>query len=353
MNRFVSEYLIFKGPLRLLCLLISLGASPSLFAQQKPQYTQYLLNQYILNPAITGVENYTDVRLSYRHQWTGIDGAPVTSYLTVHKPFGKKDYRTTPTSFALQGSNSKVSRESGVARVARSHHGLGLQVVNDKAGALGNFSTTLTYAYHLGITATTNLAAGFGAGFSKYSLNTALLDFNSSSVDPVIYQTGYLNSSRFDLSAGLFLYSGRYYIGMSALQLMPSGLSFNSYSDLSLTSAVRVPQYYASGGYRFYLSDQLSLMPSALLKYIPSVPFQADVNCKLQYRDLIWVGAGYRSSDSFSAMLGISMLNAFNLSYSCDYTISPLKTSAGATHEIVLGYVIGNKFKSGCPSLVW
>ena len=32
-------------------------------AQQKPHYTQYILNQYILNPALTGIENYTDIKV--------------------------------------------------------------------------------------------------------------------------------------------------------------------------------------------------------------------------------------------------------------------------------------------------
>jgi hypothetical protein len=51
-------------------------------AQQKPHYTQYVLNQYIINPAISGIENYTDVKISARDQWVGLAGAPKTSYLT-------------------------------------------------------------------------------------------------------------------------------------------------------------------------------------------------------------------------------------------------------------------------------
>ena len=47
------------------------------FSQAKPYYTQYILNNYILNPGITGIENYTDVKLSYRNQWAGINGDSV------------------------------------------------------------------------------------------------------------------------------------------------------------------------------------------------------------------------------------------------------------------------------------
>ena len=85
-------------------LLISFSSAVS--AQQKPYYTQYILNNYILNPALSGIENYTDVKLSYRNQWAGIDGAPVTMYFSVQGPINKSDTRTTATSYQIPGTNS-------------------------------------------------------------------------------------------------------------------------------------------------------------------------------------------------------------------------------------------------------
>src|SRR5437868_15533041 len=76
-------------------------------AQQKPQYTQYILNNYILNPALSGIENYTDIKASARDQWVGLNGAPRTMYLTVHMPVGKKDLKTTATSFSMPGENPR------------------------------------------------------------------------------------------------------------------------------------------------------------------------------------------------------------------------------------------------------
>ena len=73
------------------------------FAQQRPHYTQYILNNYILNPALSGIENYTDVKLSARDQWVGLNGAPQTFYFTIQGPIGKKDYRTNATSFDMPG----------------------------------------------------------------------------------------------------------------------------------------------------------------------------------------------------------------------------------------------------------
>src|SRR5215207_3536880 len=110
------------------CLLVN--------AQQKPHYTQYILNQYILNPALTGIENYTDIKVSHRHQWAGINGAPVTTYLTAHTSLGKKDYRTTATSFEVPGENPRGQRYWEDYTAAEPHHGIGLQIINDKTGPL-------------------------------------------------------------------------------------------------------------------------------------------------------------------------------------------------------------------------
>jgi len=129
-------------------------------AQQQPHYTQYILNQYILNPALTGIENYTDIRLSHRHQWMGIQGAPVTTYLTIQTPIAKKDYRTTATSFSVPGENPRGKNYWEDYQAAAPHHGIGLQVINDRAGPLNELSAYVTYAYHVGISPRTSLAAG-------------------------------------------------------------------------------------------------------------------------------------------------------------------------------------------------
>ena len=74
---------------KVLFAILSLWFLQAVNGQQKPHYTQYILNQYIINPAITGIENYADVKLSHRHQWVGMQDAPVTTYFTIHGALGK------------------------------------------------------------------------------------------------------------------------------------------------------------------------------------------------------------------------------------------------------------------------
>src|ERR1700760_4893994 len=103
-------------------------------AQQQPQYTQYIINNYILNPALTGIENYTDVKISHRHQWVGLQDAPITTYLTIQGPLGKKDERETATSFHRPGHNPRGKDYWEDYTAARPHQGIGLQVLNDRTG---------------------------------------------------------------------------------------------------------------------------------------------------------------------------------------------------------------------------
>src|SRR5476651_1798383 len=74
-------------------------------AQQRPQYTQYIFNPILVNPAVTGIENYTDVKAGYRSQWTGLQGAPVTSYFTINAPLGSNFIEGDATQSPANGDN--------------------------------------------------------------------------------------------------------------------------------------------------------------------------------------------------------------------------------------------------------
>lgn len=285
------------------------------FAQQKPHYTQYILNQYIINPALSGIENYTDTKFSHRQQWAGLQGAPVTTYFSIQGPVGKKDYRTTATSFEVPGANPRGERYWESYTAAEPHHGIGGQVINDVTGPLSNLTAYTTYAYHIGLSSRTNLSAGFGAGFSRYSLNSSKLDFANKTVDPVVYSSGYLNKFNFDMTAGLYLYSADYFIGLSAQQIVPAKLDFSN-NVITTKTGKTVPHLFGTAGYRFLMSEDVNFIPSLMVKYVQPLPLQVEANFKFQYRDLLWLGGSYRHKDGFAGMLGLNVLNKFNVGYS-------------------------------------
>ncbi|MBK8141764.1 MAG: type IX secretion system membrane protein PorP/SprF [Chitinophagaceae bacterium] len=336
-----------------LVIMIVLGGMATLpvLAQQKPHYTQYILNQYIVNPALTGIENYTDLKVSHRHQWVGIQDAPITSYLSVHGPIGKSDYRKTATSFDLKGENPRGKRYWEEYTAPAPHHGIGLQVINDITGPLSNFSLYGTYAYHLALSARTSLSAGFGVGFNRISLNADKLDFGDVTADPAVFTSGILNKTRLDMMAGLYLYSADYFIGVSAQQVVPQKIDFSN-GYIRPKEGRTVPHLFGTAGYRFSLGDNFNLIPSLMVKYVDPLPVQVEGNLKLQYLDRLWIGGSYRHKDGYAGIMGLNVSNIFHVGYSYDYTTSRLNNFSKGTHEVLLGFVIGG-YPDNCPRNVW
>ncbi len=323
-------------------------------AQQRPHYTQYVLNNFIINPAVAGIENYTDVKISHRQQWVGLQDAPVTTYLTIHGPLKKNDYaRQTATGFNATGENPRGNAYWMDYTKAEPHAGVGLTIINDRTGPLNRFAAYGTYSYHLGITERTSIAAGVSAGIQNMSLNSGKLDFGSQfAVDPAVAGSGYLNRLSPDINAGVWLYSADYFVGLAAQQIIPSKLKFSA-DTLRVSNGRLIPHLFLTAGYRFQLNDDISFLPSAMLRYVNPAPIGVDVNAKFQYRDLIWAGASYRYKDGYAGMVGLNISNTLNIGYSYDLTTSRLNTVSRGSHEILVGFLLGNKYGDWCPRNLW
>lgn len=315
-------------------------------AQQKPQYTQYVFNNLLLNPAVTGIENYTDVKAGYRSQWTGLQGAPVTSYLTIDAPLGDKFIQGDATAFPAEGGvnpSSRLYTQNYMA--AEPHHGIGFMIVSDQAGPINQTNIDVTYAYHLGLTDRLNLAVGVAAGLNHINLNTAELTLETP-FDPAI-ANGNNSQWKPDLSTGIWLYSSDYYFGASVQQLLPENLYFSTNNSYNQNKTV--PQYFVTGGVKLFLTDDITLLPSFLVKQISPTPLTYDVNAKFSFQDKIWIGASYRHGDSFGVLAGVNISSFINIGYSYDITTSALNTVSNGTHEIVISLLLNNRYKVTCP----
>lgn len=253
----------------------------------------------------------------------------------------------------MEGENPRGRSYWQDYTAAEPHHGIGLKVMNDRTGPLNKLGAYVSYAYHLGISAQTSIAAGFEAGIRNISLNRSKLDFGlANPIDPAVTNNSEINSLKPDFGAGIWIYSASYFIGVSAQQIIPQKVYFNENKVEKIGSDL-VPNFFATAGCRFDLTEDISALPSLMLKYIQPSPVQVDLNVKFQYHDFLWAGAGYRVSDGFLGMIGLNVSNAVNVSYAYDYTTSPLQSYSRGTHEIVLGFLIGNKYGDWCPRNVW
>ncbi len=322
-----------KKGLPLLLSLLLLAAGPAL-AQQVAQYSQYMNNNYLLNPGATGVEDYIDIKACYRTQWVGLKGAPKTYYLSASSSLGK--WRSTP-------KRTIRDRE-------RPFHAVGGLLYNDVTGPTSRTSAYGSYAYNLVLTRTIRAALGASVGMQQFAVDGQQLHF----YDPTTVAAS-AASRVFDASVGLWVYSPDFYVGVSGAQLLGNKLDF-SYGPNQLGAGAPGNSlrrhYFFTAGVRLPLSDDLSLVPSVLLKAVAPAPLSLDVNAKLKYRDLLWVGASWRAFDAVVAMAGISY-EQFTLGYSYDAGLSELAGYHSGSHEILVGLRLKKKAQVVCTNKFW
>lgn len=341
-----------RSTTRILLVILGFFYTLPAMAQQRPHYTQYILNNYILNPAISGIENYIDVKLSMRNQWVGIPGAPTTLYATAHGPIGKSDFKSSATSFDMKGTNPRGRQYWEDYMAAPPHHGVGFTVMNYRTGYINRFTTYGTYAYHLGIGAQTTLAAGFGLGISGTNIDRSRIEL-ANPIDPAIGSgSSEVNQASPELNAGLWLYGRDYFAGLSAQQIIPTKVNL---VDSSIYGSTLVPHLIATGGYRMFMTEDLTFLPSVMMRYIQSQPLYVDFNAKVQYQDRFWIGGSFRLKEGYAFMAGVNISQTFNLGYSYDlnnakYLLGPMQKG---THEIVLGFLLNNGYGDMCPRNVW
>jgi len=319
------------------------------YGQQRPQYTQYIFNNFLLNPALSGIENYTDVKFGFRKQWTGITDAPQTSFGSAHWKLGQDYLWKNPLSLPENGDDPMSDNYMQNYTASPAHHGMGVTVVHDKAGPISRLDANLTYAYHLQLSGTLNFSVGVAAGISNIKLDVNALSLENPN-DPAL--TNVMESQiKPDLGLGVWLYGARFFAGASAQQILPQKLGFSN--DAVYDSGKEVPHVFLTAGYKLYLDEEISVVPSFMIKYVNPAPVSVDVNLKMALKDRFWLGASYRHNDSYAAMAGVNISQLLNLTYSYDFTTSQLNKVSYGSHEIVLGIQLNNAYKVLSSMRMW
>ncbi|RKR82957.1 type IX secretion system PorP/SprF family membrane protein [Mucilaginibacter gracilis] len=318
-------------------------------AQQLPQYTQYTFNELLINPAVTGIESYWDVKAGYRNQWSGLQGSPKTAYLTFSIPLDR-DFTLTDYSQMISNSYNPMGRSAANDYSASaSHSGLGMSIVSDKIGQINQTHLDALYAYHIRMSDGFNLGVGASLGINNLSLNTSQLTF-SNPLDPIVTQ-GTNSQIKPEAGVGLWGYGAGFFVGASVQQLLPTAVSFAS--DAGDVSGKTYAQYFLTAGLRVYLSEDVTALPSVVVRPASQMPLSYDANMKIAFRDVFWVGGAYRQNDAVAGSFGFNLNGFLTLGYSYDYTTSQLKSVSGGTHEIMIGILLNNNYNVTSPRHTW
>jgi len=271
------------------------------FSQQQPLYSQYMLNAFLLNPAIAGTDETSPLKLTFRQQWVGIEDAPSTQAISGHTLLD-----------ALENC------------------GVGGFIYRDKFGPVSQTGIHGAFSYHLKVAANTNMSFGLSMSGFQYVINESNLNIINPA-DPSI--TGKTESVWVpDANFGLYLRNPKFYLGVSSTQLIQKKFNLSAYN---LGSMIR--HYYFTSGYNWQINEHYILTPSLLLKTTEFTPVQMDINAQIFYKKLFLIAFSYRNKDASVAMIGFKK-ERFQFGYAFDYTLSKLSTYTHGSHEIMIAY---------------
>ncbi len=295
-------------------LLLSLATFS--FGQQDPMYTQYNYNTQTINPAYAGTWESLGLISLGRYQWMGIEGAPRTYTFLVQSP----------------------TRRENVA--------WGINVISDKMGQEQHLSIMGDYSYRLRVGLRSYLRLGLKAGVTHYS--NPLGGYRQ---NPDEQQETFENiDSRLvpNYGVGAFLYSIDYYLGVSVPKIMQTNFektktNYSNYAEMR--------HFYLQGGYVFTVSPTLKFKPTFLAKATIGAPIEMDLTANFLLFDKFWLGAMYRTGDSFGFLTQWVIDKKLQIGYSIDFTTTPLRNFSTGTHEVMISYEIGSIRKWTTPRM--
>jgi type IX secretion system PorP/SprF family membrane protein len=330
------------------CALVSFWAQ----GQQTMQYSQYLQNAFLLNPALAGTETYRDIKGSFARQWVGLDGGPTGSFFSYQAPILPKseDQPSAPVTLPFPGRLPQASLEAKADSAGlRFHQGYGFIMQTESDGTLRTTAGSLAYSMHIPINKKYFLSWGGSLGLKQRSLDTRDLRL----LDPydLVYNGRSTSVLVPDASLGLSFYNRSFFLSTSATQVLAPRYSFDWLQPNP--PGQLVPHVYVMGGYRFRLSPSWHLLPSVLVRYVDPAPASIDYSVQVFFRDLFRAGLTYRNKESVVVLLGLVVNHTITIGYSYDATLSGLRRYSSGTHGVVLGWRFAGRNIPKSPLYFW
>ncbi len=308
----------------LLLLFLMASCALNLRAQQDHQYTQFMYNKLLINPGYAGARGIPFVTAIYRNQWLGFDGAPES---------------------ALVSFNSNLLSQ----RV-----GVGVTLSNNRIGLMRDFQANLAYSYDLVTSDQISLHAGIMG-----SVRSLSIDFDKAlAVDPAMGDAS-LDVQRTsqiigNVGAGLYgLFADRFYVGFSVPRIYANKIGINENGGDNIAKEVR--HYYGMAGAILPVSEDISLMPSVLTKYVKNTPFDVDINLNVDIKAKVTAGVSYRlggdgAGESLDLLMFWQAMPLVGLGVAYDFTLSNLRDySTGSVEVLILADLKKTPAKGGKP----
>ncbi|MGF1637598.1 MAG: type IX secretion system membrane protein PorP/SprF, partial [Cyclobacteriaceae bacterium] len=275
-------------------------------AQQDGQYTQYMFNGLVINPAFAGSHDALNASILYKNQWVGIEGAPNTATVSAHAPI----------------KNDKV--------------GLGLLIMSDNIGIHQRSSLAAMYAYKVKLGKDRVLSMGLQAGFNRYKADYTIVsseveDPNDPYIDAGVFQEAFP-----EFGAGFYYQAPKFFVGVSAPRLNQSKRIID---NTGMRSMLFNNHFFITSGYLIDLSSDWQLQPGFLIRVSEGTPVSYDLNTNVILRNVLWLGCSYRSLNSMNFLTQMQLTSQMRMGYAFDMPVAGAGDLRTSSHEIMISYM--------------
>ena len=295
---------------------------------QDIQLSQYYNINQLYNPAFTGTAYALRASIHQRLQWPSLHARYSTTLIS--------------TDYNWKKYNS----------------GIGAVFLYDQQGSsyIRNYATVFQYSYLAELNSRLSFRGGLSTGLVRRVLSTSEMmlpeQFNGNGFDK--YEGNRFSKNYVDISAGILLYTDRWWLGISSNHLNTPNQSFIGEIErlplkFDILTGIKIPiKKLATMRYLEATDEDIfALYPTLLYKW-QGKSDQLDLGLYGIYR-FVKTGIWYRgipvknyhqhlpNHESLSFVGGLKF-SSFSLDYSYDYVISKLNSYSGGAHEINLTF---------------
>ncbi len=272
-------------------------------AQYDVSFSHYWDLEPYFNPGSVGKQQKLNVTAAYALSFAGFENNPRSMYIGADMPL----------------------------YFLKSHHGVGVSMLNDQIGLFTHQRLAVQYAYNHRLFGGM-LSAGVQLGFLSEGFDGSKLDVEDSG-DPALSGSD-VNGSAFDVGFGLYYSRGPWYVGLSAQHVTSPLVELGETNELQID-----PTYYLTGGYNIKLRNPfLTIHPSVLVR-TDGVAWRGDVSGRLVYsndKKVLYGGLSYSPTNSVTVLVG-GRFHGIHIGYSYEVYTSGISIGNGS-HELILGY---------------
>ena len=322
----------------LVCLTVMLTSLAT--GQQLPQYSQFLLNKAVYNPAAMAINPQTEVTLIGRWQMLGFGLEPRTVALFGQSKIQKKEKVIFNPASRIGQEIVPFSKKKKLKLI----HFVGGQLISDNYGAFKSTDFIGNYALRIPINNKWKISVGASIGLSNHSFNPAravvlnssdpLLPYNGGDEEYDAFTQGKLNQLSLNTGAGVALNSSNFFLSIGAKQLAKNYISFGN-SSINFDQRTH---WNLMTGYNFSIGNGLDIQPAILIKRMQANKLSYEFSALATINYIFWAGVNYHLGASAGIMVGMEISDELKIGYSMEFATTRINYFSNGGHEIMISY---------------